>query len=98
MNLKKTIGLAFCALTLTLSTTALYADRPQLQDDATLTSLLQQLSGKNVEIQLTSGEKLAGTVKQVGQHILLLARLKGRDFFDAYIDVDDIVAIVISNQ
>ncbi len=86
------------ATLLTLGAGPIGAEPLELNDEATLASLLAVVKGKNVEIQLVSGEKLTGNVKFVGQHTLQLARLRSREFYDAYIRLDQIGAFVISNQ
>ncbi len=97
MHHKKSLGLAMCVLILAASSNV-YAEKLPFQDTDTLNTLLLALQGKQAEIHLASGENLAGIVKQVGTHTLLLARLKGRDFFDAYINIDDITVLIVSNQ
>ena len=99
MLINKTLSATACVL-LMLLTSGNYATAGKLEftEPDKLGSLLKMVQGKVVEIQLTTGEKLAGTVQQVGSHSLLLARLKGRDFYDAYINIDNIAAFIISNQ
>ncbi len=61
--------------------------------NATMTDNLKLLVGKKVHISLDSGATFAGTVKKVGQHLLHLEKLEGKDFYDALIRLKDITAI-----
>jgi len=60
---------------------------------ASLVDNLKSLIGKKVYVTLDSGKTFAGFVKEVGDHLLHLERLDGKDYFDALIRVEDIGAI-----
>lgn len=49
--------------------------------------------GKNVFIHLKSGETLQGNVKAVGNNLVHLEKLNGKDFYDALINIEEINAI-----
>jgi hypothetical protein len=70
-------------------------EKPAIQPNATVISILQGNAGKAVELQLRSGEKIGGRVGQVTDNILHLSHLTGAEFFDASVDVKDISAVVI---
>jgi hypothetical protein len=54
---------------------------------------LKFLTGKKVSITLNSGKTFAGTVKEVGSHLVHLEKLEGKEFFDALIVLEDIEAV-----
>jgi len=54
---------------------------------------LKSLIGKKVHVTLNSGKTIAGFIKEVGDHLLHLERLDGKDYFDALIRIEDISAI-----
>lgn len=54
---------------------------------------LKSLTGKKVYITLDSGTILAGNVKTVGDHLLHLEKLDGKEYFDALIIIEKIIAI-----
>jgi len=54
---------------------------------------LKSLIGKKVYVTLDSGKTLAGSVKEVGKHLIHLEKLDGKDFFDALIRIENIGAI-----
>lgn len=60
---------------------------------ASLGDNLKALIGKKVYVTLDSGKTLAGFVKEVGNHLIHLEKLDGKDFFDALIRIEDIGAI-----
>jgi hypothetical protein len=70
-------------------------EKPAVQPNATVISILQGSAGKAVELHLRSGEKIGGKVGQVTDNIVYLSHLTGAEFFDAFVDVKDISAVVI---
>jgi len=44
---------------------------------------------------LHSGEKIGGKVEQVNDNLVLLSHLTGAEFFDGFVNVKDISAVVI---
>ena len=61
--------------------------------NAPLEHNLKLLVGKKVYVTLDSGKTLAGFVKKVGNHLVHLEKLDGKDFFDALIRINSINAI-----
>jgi hypothetical protein len=70
-------------------------EKPAVQPNATVISILQGSAGKAVELHLRSGEKIGGRVGQVTDNIVYLSHLTGAEFLDAFVDVKDISAVVI---
>jgi hypothetical protein len=70
-------------------------EKPAIQPNASVLSILQGSEGKAVELHLRSGEKLAGKVGQVTDNIVYLSHLTGAEFYDAFVDVKDISAVVV---
>src|SRR2546423_11829679 len=69
--------------------------KPAMLPNASVLSILQGNAGKAVELHLRSGEKIGGRVGQVTDNIVYLSHLTGAEFFDAFVDVKDISAVVI---
>jgi hypothetical protein len=61
--------------------------------NASLADNLTALLGKKVYVTLESGKTFTGFVKAVGNHLLHLEKLAGKDYFDALIQIDSIDAI-----
>ena len=58
-----------------------------------LTDNLKSFIGKRVTVTLASGNTFTGFVKEVGDHLVHLEKLDGKDFFDALIRLENITAI-----
>lgn len=54
---------------------------------------LKGFTGKKVCLHLKSSEKIAGLLKEVGNHLVHIEKLGGKDYFDALVRIDDISAI-----
>lgn len=54
---------------------------------------LKELVGKKVYVALASGVTFTGSVKAVGREMLHLEKLQDKEYFDALIRLDTIVAI-----
>ena len=54
---------------------------------------LKLFVGKNVYITLDSGKVFTGSVKEVGNHLVHLEKLVGKEYFDALIRIESINAI-----
>jgi len=70
-------------------------ERVALQPNASVLSILQSNAGKAVELHLRSGEKVGGKVGQVTDNVVYLSHLTGSEFYDAFVDVKDISAVVV---
>lgn len=70
-------------------------DKTALQANATVANLLAGSTGKSVELHLRSGEKMGGKVAQVTDNIVHLSNLTGAEYFDAFVDVKDVSAVVV---
>ena len=86
------LGFIIAAMT---CSSLLAQEKTALQPNATVLGLLQGSVGKGVELHLRSGEKLGGKVAQVTDSIVHLSNLAGAEYFDAFIDVKDVSAVVI---
>jgi len=54
---------------------------------------LKNYQGKDVVIYLHSGKNFQGHVKAIGDHLIHLEKIAGKDFYDALIRIEDITAI-----
>ena len=90
--------LTILALMSTLATAAIAADKINFEKDDTTISVLTRQVGQKVELRLKSGEKLSGTVKNVGTSCVHLGAVTGQEFYDAVIAKEDISAVVIRND
>ena len=63
------------------------------QVNASMKDNIKTFVGKKVYVHLDSGTTLSGFVKEVGNHLVHLEKLDRKDFFDALIKIDTIIAI-----
>ncbi len=70
-------------------------EKATLQPNAGVASILQGSAGKSVELHLRSGEKMGGKVAQVTDSMVHLSNLAGAEYFDAFVDMKDISAVVV---
>ncbi len=61
--------------------------------NASLADNLKPLIGKRVYVTVATGATFAGFVKSVGNHLLHLEKLGGKEFFDALIRIENITAV-----
>jgi small nuclear ribonucleoprotein (snRNP)-like protein len=61
--------------------------------NAPINANLKSLTGKSVELTLTSGQKIVGVIKEVGDNLLHIEKIQGKEFYDALIRIDNIVAV-----
>jgi hypothetical protein len=92
----KCYSLLLGILVATITCSSLLAqEKAGLQPNATVVGIIQSSAGKPVELHLRSGEKLGGKVAQVTDNIVHLSSLTGAEYFDAFVDVKDISAVVV---
>jgi hypothetical protein len=57
--------------------------------------LLVYQVGKVVTLQLSSGKELTGTVTTIGEFMVHLSHLSGREFYDAAVVYDHVEAVIV---
>jgi hypothetical protein len=55
--------------------------------------MLTDNTGKRVALRLASGEDIEGTVTTVGNSLVHISRLAGKEFYDAVVSIDKIGAV-----
>src|SRR5437867_4389458 len=82
-------------LTAVTCLTLLAQEKADLQPNIGVAGILQGRTGKSVELHLRSGEKMGGKVAQVTESKVHLSNLTGAEYFDAFVDMKDISAVVV---
>ena len=77
------------------SSTVLAQEKASLQPNATVLSILQGNTSKTVELRMNCGEKIGGKVEQVNDSLVLLSHLTGAEYFDGFVNLKDISAVII---
>ena len=83
------------ALLLPLSTASAQDVKFEVKSGDVVKTVLDRQVGKRVGVVLTTGPELTGVVTAVGDHVVHLSELSGREFFDAVVSLDRISAVVI---
>ena len=78
-----------------LGSSARGEDKLELRKTATMREILAERVGKRATLRLQSGEDLNGTVVAVGDSLVHLTRLAGKDYFDAVVSIDRVSAVVM---
>lgn len=75
----------------------LFAEEKKLEFNSSygIKEFLSANTGKRVTIKTDSGEALEGTVAKVGDHLLHIEKLSGKDFYDAVVRIDKISTVTI---
>jgi len=66
-----------------------------LKPATTMKALLTDSIGKRVALRLESGEEMEGTVTVVGERLVHISKPSNRDFFDAFVSIDRISAVIV---
>ena len=76
------------------------AQEPKLSiaKDDTIRSVLSKQIGAKVTLRLGSGDELGGTVKSVGDRVVHLSEITGKEFFDAAVDIDKVSAVMVRTR
>ena len=61
--------------------------------NTSLTGNLNTFVGKKINVTLGSGKTFTGIVKKVGKRLLHLEKLEGKEYYDALIRIENIIAI-----
>jgi hypothetical protein len=93
--MKRNLLLPVMIVAVAASCSVFAQEKAALQPNATVASLLAGSAGKSVELHLRSGEKMGGKVAQVTDNVVHLSNLTGAEYFDAFVDVKDISAVVV---
>jgi ABC-type phosphate/phosphonate transport system substrate-binding protein len=67
----------------------------EVRNADTVKNVLERQVGKRVGVVLHTGQELTGVVTTVGDKVVHLAELSGRDFFDAVVSLDQVAAVVV---
>lgn len=67
----------------------------QVQSGDTVKSVLERSVGQTVGLRVGAGDELRGKVAKVGDRVVHLSELSGREFFDAVVPIDSISAVIV---
>ena len=67
----------------------------EVRSTDTVKSVLERQVGKRVSVVLVTGPEVSGVVGSVGDKVVHLSELSGREFFDAAVSLEHIAAVVV---
>jgi len=79
------------------ASSASFAAEPkfQIQTSDTIQNILIREADQRVILRLQCGEEMSGTVSKVGEWVVHLSALSGREFYDAAVRLDQISAVIV---
>lgn len=87
--------IAMCCLTVGVPAVSAEEPKFELKSPAvTIKDILLENIGKRLILRLETGENLEGTVSKVGDSVVHIAKLSGKDFYDAVVRIDRISAVI----
>jgi hypothetical protein len=83
-------------LACSLFSTIIFAEEKKydLNASSVIKDILKEQTGKRVYLRMDSGEEVLGVVSKVGDQLVHVSSLAGRDFYDAVIRIDRITAVI----
>lgn len=86
-------GVSFFSPSQSMAQSLVTVEGSKFDTSLSLIDNLKSYTGKNVFVHLKSGKTLQGYVKAVGNNLVHLKKLAGKDFYDALIRIEEINAI-----
>ncbi len=96
MRMRKILALVLIVLACSLILTNAFAEEKkyQLNTASSIGDILRENTGKRVYVRTDSGEEVSGIVAKVGDHLVQISGVAGRDFYDAAIRIDRISTVM----
>lgn len=96
MKIKECIAATMVVLFLSVSAVGVYAEEKIVfKASDGIKEVLTAHIGKRVAVKTDAGEALEGSVSMVGDQLVRLERLSGKDFYDAIVRIDKITSVTI---
>jgi hypothetical protein len=67
----------------------------EVKANATMHDVLMERTGKRTTLRMQSGEDIEGTIVLVGNGLVHMTRLAGKEFYDAVVNIDRISAVIV---
>src|SRR5262245_18745684 len=72
--------------------------KPEIKDGDSIKTILERYTGKRVGLVMASGPEISGVVVKVGECVVHMGELQGRELFDAAVSLDRINGIVVRTR
>jgi hypothetical protein len=93
--ISRALSASLLAASLAFSVSAFAEEGFSVKPGQSTKGVLDKQNGATVTVQLKSGKELTGKVALVGERVLHLSNLSGRDFYDAVIELSEIEAVIV---
>src|SRR5262245_41931591 len=70
----------------------------EIKDGDSIKTILERYTGKRVGLVMASGPEISGVVVKVGERVVHIGELQGRELFDAAVSLDRINGVVIRTR
>ena len=67
----------------------------QIQPTDNLRGILQARVGEQLYIQTRNGSEINGKLEAVGEQVIQVSRIAGRDFYDAVVRIDAVETVIV---
>jgi len=64
----------------------------------TIRTVLERHVSETITVKTDSGEEITGKVESVGDHVVHLSGLSGKEYYDAVVSLDEIAAVIIRTR
>jgi hypothetical protein len=72
--------------------------KPEIKDGDSVKTILERYTGKRVGLVMASGPEISGVVVKVGERVVHIGELQGRELFDAAVSLDRINGVVVRTR
>ena len=72
--------------------------KPEIKDGDSIKTILERYTGKRVGLVMASGPEISGVVVKVGERVVHMGELSGRELFDAVVSLDRINGVVVRTR
>ncbi len=96
MRVKKVSVLVLVVVVCFLISTNIFAEEKKydLNASSSIKDILNEQVGKRAYLRMDSGEEVYGIISKVGDQLVHISELAGRDFYDAAIRIDRISTVM----
>ena len=96
MRMRRIFALVLIVMAFSLMFTNLLAEEKKydLKASSNIGDILRENTGKRVYVRMDSGEEVSGIIAKVGDHLVQISGVAGRDFYDAAIRIDRISTVM----
>ncbi len=91
------LAIVFMVSGSTILTPTVYAEEAkfELKPGVKMWEVLAERTGKRTTLRMQSGEDIEGVVVRVGDGLVHVSKLAGKEYYDAMVNIDRISAVIV---